>query len=162
MVDIIRVAMLLAATITMGLMAGLFAAFAYSVMPGLARTDDRTMVSAMQAINVASLNPLFALLFFGAFVFTGIAAALQLGREPLTWVTAALVCYLATLGITFGINIPLNNQLGAATDPDSYPAARRRFEARWVRWNVVRSLTCLAGFGCLVWALVVHGQVTGS
>jgi uncharacterized membrane protein len=50
-------ATLVAGTVTTGLMAGLFAAFSYAVMPGLARTDDATFVRSMQRINVAILNP---------------------------------------------------------------------------------------------------------
>ncbi|MER6824390.1 DUF1772 domain-containing protein, partial [Streptosporangium sp. NPDC000563] len=33
-----------------------------------------------------------------------------------------------------------------------------RFEAAWVRWNLVRTLACVAAFGCLTWALVVYGR----
>jgi uncharacterized membrane protein len=47
---------LVAATVTMGLIAGLFYAYACSVMLGLRQTDARTFVYAMQRINVAILN----------------------------------------------------------------------------------------------------------
>lgn len=65
-----------AAMLAMGLIAGLFYAYACSVMPGLARTDDRALVDAMQQINEAILNPVFALSFFGAPVLTAAAAIL--------------------------------------------------------------------------------------
>src|SRR4051812_41285218 len=52
-----------AATLTTGLMAGLFYAFDVSVMPGLSRTDDRTFVTAMRSINEAIENPLFAVTY---------------------------------------------------------------------------------------------------
>ena len=55
--ELFRSGALAAATITTGLMAGLYYAYACSVMPGLSRTDDRTFVSAMQQINVAIINP---------------------------------------------------------------------------------------------------------
>ena len=57
MLELFRSGALAAATLTTGLMAGLYYAYAYSVMLGLSRTDDRTFVSAMQQINVAILNP---------------------------------------------------------------------------------------------------------
>jgi uncharacterized membrane protein len=57
MLELFRSGTLAAATLTTGLMAGLYYAYAYSVMLGLSRTDDRTFVSAMQQINVAILNP---------------------------------------------------------------------------------------------------------
>ncbi|MGH3645957.1 MAG: DUF1772 domain-containing protein [Micromonosporaceae bacterium] len=149
---------LIAATLTTGLMAGLFAAVSYSVMPGLRRTDDRTMVGAMRQINRAILNGWFALCFGGAFVFTALAAVLHLGRAPLPWIVAGLVLYVATLGTTFGVNVPLNNQLDAAGVPDQaseLAAVRQRFEAPWTRWNLIRTVTNLAAFGCLTWALVL-------
>ena len=62
-------ATLVAATITNGLMAGLFAAYSYAVMPGLGRTDDRTFVEAMQQTNAAILNGWFGICFGGALLF---------------------------------------------------------------------------------------------
>jgi uncharacterized membrane protein len=159
-----RGAALLAATLTTGLAAGLFYAFAYAVMPGLAGTDDRTYVGSMQRINVAILNGWFALAFGGALVFTAVAAALHVradGRSILPWVLAALVLYLATIAVTMGINVPLNDTLAAAGEPAriaDLTAVREHFEAKWVRWNIVRTITCTAAFGCLTWALVLHGR----
>jgi uncharacterized membrane protein len=46
-----------AALRAMGLIAGLFYAYACSVMPGLADADDRTVIDAMQQINEAIENP---------------------------------------------------------------------------------------------------------
>ncbi|MGW7259301.1 hypothetical protein [Streptomyces sp. NPDC054834] len=66
---------LLAATVATGLMAGLFAAFAYAVMPGLHRGDDRTFVTAMQQNNEATLNGWFMMCFLGAIVSLRVAAA---------------------------------------------------------------------------------------
>lgn len=154
-----RSATLVAAILTSGLMAGLFCAFAYSVMPGLARTDDRTMTTAMRAINRAILNGWFFTCFFGALVLTVVTGALHLidgaGAAPVAWIAAALVLYVAVLGITGRINVPLNNRLDAAADPAANPdfgAARAAFEARWVRWNVVRAVASTLALACLVMA----------
>src|SRR6185369_11380478 len=49
--DMLEDATLVAATITMGLMAGVFGLYAHTIMPGLARTDDRTFVEAFQSID---------------------------------------------------------------------------------------------------------------
>ena len=62
-----RAAILATATVLTGLSAGLFVTFSYAVMPGLRRTGDATFVQAMRAINSAILNPVFALVFGGAF-----------------------------------------------------------------------------------------------
>jgi uncharacterized membrane protein len=150
-------AALVAATITNGLMAGLFAAYSYAVMPGLARTGDRTFVEAMQQTNAAILNGWFGVCFGGALLFAGAAAVLHLGRAGLAWIVAGLVLYGAVLAITFAVNVPLNDRLAAAGAAD--PAmVRVAFEATWVRWNVVRAVCSTAAFGSLVAALVVRGS----
>ena len=151
-------AALVAAVITTGLVAGLFVVFAHAVMPGLGRAGDRTFVEAMQGINVAILNGWFAACFGGAVLFAAAAALLHVGRPELPWIVAGLVLYAAMLAVTFGVNVPLNNALDAAGLADP-AAARARFEATWVRWNVVRAVVSTGAFGCLTWALVVARSV---
>jgi uncharacterized membrane protein len=56
-----------------------------------------------------------------------------------------------TLAITAVVNVPLNNRLDT-TEP--VEEARALFERRWVRWNVVRTLVCVASFVTLVVALL--------
>ena len=146
-------AALTGAVVTNGLMAGLFAAYSYAVMPGLGRTDDRTFVAAMQQTNAAILNGWFGVCFGGAVLLAAVAAVLHRGRPGLGWIVAGLVLYVAVLGVTFAVNVPLNDALAAAGDVD--PAgARARFEGAWVRWNVVRAVLSTGAFGCLVGALV--------
>ncbi|MGS2616780.1 anthrone oxygenase family protein [Micromonospora sp. LZ34] len=164
---VLRTLTLLAATVSTGLMAGLFAAFAYAVMPGLARADDRTLVLAMQRINESIVNGWFLVSFLGALVCTALAAALHLGgahRALLPWILAALLLYLVVLVVTGRVNVPLNDELLAAGDPDRVPdlaAVRDRFTATWVRWNLVRAVASTASFVLLSWALVGHGRLTG-
>ncbi|MEU6080163.1 anthrone oxygenase family protein [Streptomyces sp. NPDC047108] len=164
MLELARNAALIAATVSTGLMAGLFYAFAVSVMPGLGRTGDGVFVDAMQRINAAILNGWFALAFGGALVLTALAVALHIpgdGREPLPWTVAALVLYGAVLVITFAVNVPLNNELEAAGDAGrttDAAAVRARFETSWVRWNVVRAVLNTGALGALAWALVLRGR----
>jgi uncharacterized membrane protein len=155
-----RTVALVAATLTMGHMAGVFGLYAHTLMPGLRRTDDRTFVRAFRSIDTAIVNPWFmAGGFLGALVFTGLAAALHLGRDArpaLPWLLAALLLYVAVVAITVAVHLPLNNALKAATDGADDTAVRRRFdEARWVRWNLVRVALTTAAFGCLAWALTL-------
>jgi uncharacterized membrane protein len=156
-------AALVAATMTMGLMAGVFGVFAHAIMPGLRRVDDRTFVGAFQAIDRAIINPLFMTWFFGALVFPGGAAALHLGEGAvLPWVVAAFALYLAVVLITMSVNVPVNDALKAAGEPDriDVATARERFdEARWASSNVVRAVASTAAFGCLCWALVEYGRL---
>jgi uncharacterized membrane protein len=164
MLALFRTITLIASVITMGLIAGVFYAFSCSVMLGLRQADDRTFVTAMQRINVAILNPWFMISFLGALVFTILAGALRIsgnGAGVLPWIIAAAVLYIVAVAVTGGINVPLNNQLDAAGDPGAIAelaAVRAAFEATWVRWNLVRAVACTAAFGCLTWALVLHGR----
>lgn len=165
MFEFIRVAALLAATLTVGLIAGLFYAYSCSVMPGLRRTDDRAFVEVMQRINVAIINGWFLACFLGGALLTALALVLHLradGRPVVPWIAAGLVLYVAMLVITGRVNVPLNNELMAAGSPDSaaeLAAVRERFEAKWVRWNLARTVLSAGAFGCLAWALVLHGRI---
>ncbi|WP_433389181.1 DUF1772 domain-containing protein [Micromonospora sp. KLBMP9576] len=154
----IRTAALAGATLTTGLTAGLFFAYTCSVMPGLAATDDRTLIGTMQSINRKILNGWFLGAFLGAVPLLVVAAATHLGRggPTLAWTAAALACHLVTVGVTLGHNVPLNDRLEAAGPVDRIadPAAVRGFfEAAWVRGNLVRTLSSVAAFACLIAAL---------
>ncbi len=160
---------LVLAVLTVGVMAGVYAAFAFAVMPGLARTADRTFVEAMQRINVAILNGWFLVCFLGGLVLPALALVLTLqafpsgtpGRSAVPWVVAGLVLYAATLATTFIVNVPLNNALVAAGSPDAITdvgAVRAAFEARWVTFNIARAVAGSAAFGCLAWALHLAGR----
>lgn len=52
---------LIAATLTTGMVAGLMADWAYTVLPGLGRSSDRTFVEAVQHLNRAIQNGWFFL-----------------------------------------------------------------------------------------------------
>ena len=156
-------AVLAAAVLTMGLMAGVFGVFAHTIMPGLRHTDDRTFVGSFQSIDRAIINPWFMAAFFGALVLTGLAAVLHLSgdkRSVLPWIGAALVLYLIAVIITLAVNVPLNDALKAAGDPariGDIAAVRRHFrESRWSAWNLVRTVTSTAAFGSLVAAAMLR------
>ncbi len=136
-------------------------------MPGLGRASDRTFVGAFQAIDRAIVNPVFLVAFFGALIFSALASVLYLrgdGRTVLPWVIVATVLYLIVFIITFRVNVPLNDAIKAAGDPDrvDVAAVRAQFgEARWARWNVARTALNTAVLGCLSLAMAVHGRLVG-
>jgi uncharacterized membrane protein len=155
--DALQGASLLAATVAMGLMAGVFWIYGNAIMPGLRRTDDQTFVRAFQAVDRAIINPPFLLTFFGALVLTGAAAALNASEgDVLPWTLAALLLYLPVIVITMRVNVPRNDEIKAATDPD-LAAVRERFdEATWARWNTVRAGASTAALACLTWGLAEY------
>ena len=163
--EFLRGAVLVLATSSMGLMAGVFGLYANTIMPGLRRTDDRTFVGAFQAIDRAIMNPLFLVTFVGPLVFTGLGVVLHVSddhRSVLPWSAAAFVLYLLVFIATVAVNVPLNDGLKSAGDPDhidDLATVRARFdEAKWARWNLARAVLSAAAFVCLLWALVDHGR----
>ena len=137
--------LLVVATSLLGLSAGLFATFSYAVMPGLRRTDDATFVQSMRAINVAILNPVFAVVFAGAAVATVAALVSAWGTGARPWLIATVVLYVVgAFVVTGAVNVPLNDTLAAGTDGATQ--LRGAFEDRWVLWNHVRSVLTVAAF----------------
>jgi uncharacterized membrane protein len=158
--------LLVATTVATGLLAGLFYGYACSVMPGLARADDRTLVDGMQQINEAILNPVFFLTFMGAPALN-LATWLVLRRsrhrddEVLRWVLIGLALSVLGFVVTMAFNVPLNDDLAAAGDPTriaDIAKVRDDFLGPWVAGNVVRTLAITGSFVALVGALVVGGR----
>jgi uncharacterized membrane protein len=165
---VLQTVVLLTATISTGAIAGLFYAYACSVMPGLARSSDHTFVETMQNINRAILNPVFLVPFVGSIPLVGLAVVLAWGMPgspALPWIIAALLVYVVAFLMTMIVNVPLNNALDVAGDPDGITdlaAVRARFEDSWVRWNNLRTLAHTVAFGLLAWALVAHGALSSA
>ncbi|MFI7022816.1 DUF1772 domain-containing protein [Micromonospora sp. NPDC049900] len=157
----VRVVVLAGGVAATGLVAGLFFAYACSVMPGLAATDDRTLVGTMRSINRKIINGWFVSVFLGGPVLVAVAVVGYFGDGGAVrwWLVAALVLHLVTFGVTARCNVPLNDQLDAAGSVDGITdlaAARRRFEVPWVRWNLVRTGSSVGAFACLIGALLAR------
>jgi len=134
-----------AATLTTGLLAGLYYAYSCSVMPGLGRTDDHTFVEAMRAINEAILNPAFFLTFVGAPLATAIVAFRERheGGTARRLVLIALGLHVLAFLSTSAINVPLNDELART-------GHRAAFEGAWVAGNILRTVAVTGAFACLV------------
>jgi len=103
------------ATTSTALVAGVFYGFSVSVNPAFTRLPDPAYIAAMQAINDAIQNPVFAASFFGAPLLLPLATALH-ARRPFSrrflFLGAAAAIYLiGVLGVTAAANIPLNEAL---------------------------------------------------
>ncbi|CAL9352178.1 hypothetical protein SUDANB121_00501 [Nocardiopsis dassonvillei] len=154
MADMVYTVVPVLSVVLTGLFAGLFFAFSVAVMPGLGRADDRVMIEAMQRINVAILNPLFAVVFIGAPVVLLGSTLLHWAAGDTAgawWAGAALVLLVAVLAVTFAVNVPRNNTLeraGTAARLADPAAVRGDFEPVWVRWNHLRALASTAALLC--------------
>ena len=161
---LVRTTTLMGATMTMGLVAGVFALYAHTIMPGLHKTDDRTFVAAFQQIDRAIVNPWFmATAFVGALIFTLAAGIANRGTSALPWIAAAFGLYLVAVIVTAAVNVPLNDAIKAAGDPNHIDVTQVRaqfHETRWAIWNLLRVATTTSAFGLLTWALVLCGRAS--
>ncbi|AEF41037.1 anthrone oxygenase family protein [Hoyosella subflava] len=161
MLDTAALIVLAFATFLTGLSAGLFFAYACSVMLALRSMPDRVFIDAMQRINSAIVNPWFLSVYIGSAFFIVVAVALVAisgAVGPAVAAGVALLMYATTMVITGRVNIPLNVELEAA-DPEDNAAhlrsARAHFEPRWVRFNLVRTATACAAAAALCLALAL-------
>jgi uncharacterized membrane protein len=153
------------ATLSTGLVAGVFYAYSVSVDLGLAAQPDASYVATMQEINDRIQNPLFFASFFGAVLFVLAALVVHLpGRGSGRFRLIALACLLYIVGgflLTAFVNVPMNDRL-AAIDPDA-PArvlsqARDAYEGPWDFWNGVRAVFSTLSFAALVCACLLRGK----
>jgi uncharacterized membrane protein len=142
-------AVLTLATLLCSLVAGLLFAFAVVIMPGIRSLDDRGFIRAFQAIDRVIQNgqPLFMFGWVGSALAVIAAAVLGMwevsGSARLFIIVATLLYVLGVQLPTVVINIPLNNEM-QKLDPDAMDEptrlrARAAFEARWNRWNAIRT-----------------------
>ena len=145
----------LLAAVGSGLIAGVFYAFSTFVMRALAQRPPVEGMAAMQAINVAVINPLF----LGAFLGTAGACAVAAAGAVTRWeqpgaayvVAGAALYLLGTFGVTIVCNVPLNNALAAVapTDPAA-GAVWATYLRRWTMWNHVRTLAAVAALAAFI------------
>jgi len=138
-----------------GLMAGLFFVFSVAVMKAFARLPSTEGIAAMQAINVAIINPMFLTVFFG----TAVACILVIIDSLLHWresgaiylILGSLLYLIGTFLVTVVFNVPKNNALASVSpaDPGS-TILWVDYLDKWTTWNHVRTVAALAAMALLV------------
>lgn len=141
---------LVVAALTCALVSGLLLGFAVVAMPGLGTLGDRDLLRAFQAMDrvIQDRQPLFMLVWVGSVVALVAALGLGLGElaggRLLLLVVATSVYLLGVQVPTVVVNVPLNNEIQRldvdGADTGEVAAARKRFEKRWNRWNMIRTL----------------------
>ena len=154
---------LIAATLSTGMMSGIFFTWTNAVKPGIGKLDDFGYLSALKSMNRVILNTQFRALFIAAVILIPIAAALSYSAAPdyLFWllVAAAIIYELGTFAVTFLGSIPLNRMVeNADLSQLSIEGARNlraRVEGRWNRLNRIRTVTSLLAFVVLAYAVLM-------
>jgi uncharacterized membrane protein len=136
-------------------------------VPGLILTSPlqrkAAFIRAFQTSDriIQNNQPLFMFVWAGsvlAVIGTAVTAIWVLtGVDRLLIIVAALLYLLGVQVPTIAINIPLNNQLQrldvATMTGTARQRARETFEARWNRWNVIRTLCASVVAGLLMFLL---------
>jgi len=162
-VDQLIFAVTLLAALGSGLLAGNFFAFSAFLMKALSRLSAERGIVAMQAITTAIKSPVFLVVFFGTAALCAVlsgAALLHWSKPGAGYLLAGSLFFLmGAFPVTMMRNVPLNNQLMAAT-PDA-KASRdlwKRYQATWRMWNHLRTITALAACACFILALAESGN----
>ncbi len=130
------------------LVGGIFFAFSSFIMKALAGVPSAEGIGAMQSINVVVINPSFLGAFFGTAVLSLVAGGLALaswGSPSASYFLGGALFYLVgTILVTMFGNVPLNNQLAAASATDlGTREVWEQYLDRWVMWNHVRTAAAM-------------------
>jgi uncharacterized membrane protein len=155
---------LLLALLASALIAGFFYTYSFSVMPGLAATDPRAAMQAMQGINATIRTPIFAFAFFGSFGFVAVAGLLARHWTVLApLVTGGLLYAAGGLVLTFALHVPMNEAL-ALVPPTASDAVEvwTSYAERWTAWNHVRTAASILAFACVALAAIAEWRGDAS
>lgn len=143
---------LFSAVLLTGLSAGFFYAWSVSVIPGTRRILDPVYLETMQSINRAILNPAFFLIFFGSLILLIISTIQHFQAGSTFWLllTAALIYFAGTFGVTGLGNVPLNNSLDTMNlsemSVDMMDTFRHQYELKWNRLHTIRTMFAVLSF----------------
>lgn len=157
----IATALLWAAALSSGLIAGVYFSFSGFIMQALRTMDTAQSITAMNAINEKILRSLFMPLFFGSALISVLLIVVAVvswgeGGSVLT-LFAGAIYFVGMFMCTILFNVPLNNML-ATIDSDSVEAEPIwfRYQKTWTNWNHLRTVSSLLTFMLCVWVLCFY------
>ncbi|MEA5599256.1 DUF1772 domain-containing protein [Rivularia sp. UHCC 0363] len=152
-------ALKLFAVLGCGLIAGVFFAFSTFVMNALARLQPSEGITAMQAINITVINPLFMGVFLGtaiACIFLLISLISKWHQPGAVYLLVGSLLYLVgTLGVTIAFNVPMNEALAKVEPGNTDGAIWANYLVNWTLWNHVRTIAALAATASLTMAIAI-------
>lgn len=151
---------LIATTLSAGLIAGLFYSWSISVTPGLAKIKDDSYLLAFQSMNRAILSPVFFIFFMGLVILLPLLCYLnfQSPADTQFWfiITAALLYIFGVMAVTLFGNVPMNNRLEVlkigSMNQEQMLSFRMGFESKWNNLNTIRTICSSLSFLFLILA----------
>lgn len=159
----VQTIILLLATLSTGVMAGLFFTWSNIVTTGIGRLNDLEYLRAFQSMNQTILNPAFFIAFFGPALLVPLSSFLHFKSLPnyLFWmlIGASLLYLVGVIVVTVVGNIPLNNVLERSIldgfSLEDAKSLRDKFEDRWNFLNWIRTYCSLGAFLLLVVVCII-------
>ena len=131
------------ASLSAGLMAGVYFAFSTFIMRSFDQMGAVQAVDAMNSVNRVIQRSWFMTLFFGSTLLYAVLAGYAVFAADLParwWLFAAGLIYLVGMFLcTIVFNVRLNDSLAAiGTDESIRIEAWQHYVVHWTRWNHVR------------------------
>ncbi len=154
----IETIILILATLSTGLMTGIFFTWSNAVTPGIGKLSDMGYLRALQSMNRVILNPAFRIVFIGGVITVALVPMFFYKTYPnnLFWLLIAsfAIYWIGVFGVTFLGNIPLNRMLENTNletiSIDNANALRTAIETKWNNLNLVRTITSGLSFLLLI------------
>jgi uncharacterized membrane protein len=147
------------AAVALGVMAGFFSTYSFSVAPALLGVDGATYASVQSALNRHVRHALFFVFFFGAAALPALALVVNRRhwRSAAFWLVAAagLAYALGVVAYTANVNLPLNHYT-ESWNPQALPADWAATRDAWNAANAVRVAVSVSAFVASLAALVLR------
>ena len=144
-----------------GLSAGLCFTWTNAITPGIGNLDNYGYLSAFQQMNRTIINPPFIIVFFGPFFLSLINLyVFRNAASSLIWllILATAIYFMGVLLVTIFGNVPLNGMLDKTdlgiASIDELGQLREKFEVKWNRLHLIRTLTSMISFLLLIISLL--------
>ena len=157
----LNIIILLVATISTGLMAGLFFIWTNTIKPGIGKLSDPVYLESFQSMNKVILNPTFLALFMGSMLFLIMSTVLNYNNSSIVFkliLLSTLIYFFGTFLMTIVGNVPLNNLLEktdlSTLSLENAKQLRSAIENKWNSFNLIRTITSSISFALLLIALI--------
>jgi len=161
-------AILAAAVIMCGMIAGFFLTFSDFLMRSLKLAKTTAGIEVMQIINREVWKSITIFMLWGMVALSvalGGYASLQLNGPLLAWVISGSTTYvLGMLLVSYAFNIPMNNRLDALelSTPAAATYWHDNYVDRWVFWNYVRAIASATAAICFFMACLTIIQSSSA